>query len=355
MRNKVRLGIIGCGTAGHRHGRAIAASPEVQFVACADENEAAVASFAKRFGCESTSTDHRNLLQESTLDGVVIAVWPTTQVEVVHDAIDLGHRNLLCQAPLAANAVAAQNLLRRIRETGAFVHVAHPYEHHPAHRMMIRLRNTPALGDLDSMRLVNSTFAPDTGPSFEVRQGWRHHAGLGAGAENELLQAPIHTANRLAGSEPVSVIASGRMSGVNRTWLSIEAIVNYQNGLKASLRSSKLSFKEQTLHLSFRNGSLSLPDAFDLKDDAELTETRIGNWGENVTDRRQIKAIDPETRLLELFARDAAGASPMEDTLEHVLKDVSVTEAILDSLETGTIQPVHFSHLTLHESQSRAA
>jgi predicted dehydrogenase len=296
------------------------------------------------------------LLEDRTLDGIVVAVWPRTQAEVIEAAIDAGHRHILCQPPLATDLASAQRILSLARRTGTFVRVAHAFENHPAFRQIGRLRRTSALGDLDEIRISNTTFSPDNGPSFEVRQGWRHDKNRGAGVENELLQAPLYAANRLADGKAMSAFATGRMSGVSDSWLSVQAVVNFDTGLSASIRCSKLAVREQEIRLAFRNGSLSLNEAFSMADEAELVETRAGTWGERVRAVRPVEPIDPETRLLEIFGRDAVGASPMEDTLDASLVDVAVTQALLTSLESGKLEPVPRTHsLYLAGPSSKAA
>lgn len=107
---KVRLGIIGCGVIGTHHLRAATASPLIEVVAIADLLEDRRQKAAAEFHIPEVYPDGDTLLEESDMEGVVLAVPAGDRVEMPLHALARG-KHVLIEKPVAMNI----EMLRRYR------------------------------------------------------------------------------------------------------------------------------------------------------------------------------------------------------------------------------------------------
>ncbi|WP_162830023.1 Gfo/Idh/MocA family protein [Amycolatopsis palatopharyngis] len=96
----MRLGIIGVGDFGTRHAAIAAALPEIELVAVADRDERRRRLVAERLGV-AACLDAQNLLEQHSLDGVVIATPLSQHMRDISTALSAGV-HLLVEKPVVA-------------------------------------------------------------------------------------------------------------------------------------------------------------------------------------------------------------------------------------------------------------
>ncbi|MFE4721297.1 Gfo/Idh/MocA family protein, partial [Streptomyces sp. NPDC056728] len=116
MKQKVRVGIIGCGKIALNHAKALLANDNVELLACADVDGKRAAEFADRFGilhAYANSTD----LMSSGIDTVTVCTPHPTHEATVIEAARHG-LNVLCEKPIAISLAAADNMIDAAESAG---------------------------------------------------------------------------------------------------------------------------------------------------------------------------------------------------------------------------------------------
>ena len=102
MKNgKIALALIGAGRAGMIHARNFKKGvPNAELVAVADPVEDAAKNALAELGLTRYATDYRELLQDPSIDAVVVATPTKYHCRIVTDASAAG-KHILCEKPMA--------------------------------------------------------------------------------------------------------------------------------------------------------------------------------------------------------------------------------------------------------------
>ena len=151
-----RIGVIGTGWwATRAHLPAIAVNPGAELVAIADPNEANRSRAAEVFAPPATYGDHRDMLREAQLDGVVVAVPHTRHFDIARDAL-LKDLHVLVEKPMVLSSDHARELLRIAAERGRQIIVGYPWHYN---EQVNRARDWIASGAIGDLLYVHSLFA----------------------------------------------------------------------------------------------------------------------------------------------------------------------------------------------------
>ena len=112
----LRIGIVGAGgIARTRHLPGFAAIPGVEVVGICNKHRESSARVAREFGIAKVFGNWEALVEDETIDAVVIGTWPYLHAPVTVAALDAG-KHVLTQARMAMNSREAQRMLDRSRE-----------------------------------------------------------------------------------------------------------------------------------------------------------------------------------------------------------------------------------------------
>lgn len=123
---KLRYGIIGAGGVSAVHLRCLAQRDDVELVALADVNPAAMEQHQSRYGIEHCYADYRLMLREQDLDAVSVCTPNALHCEHTVAALRAGVA-VLCEKPMAANARDARRMLKVHAETGTKLVIGFQY------------------------------------------------------------------------------------------------------------------------------------------------------------------------------------------------------------------------------------
>ncbi len=188
------IGMIGAGSWGINWVRTLAAMPECELRWCCDLNEACLKRVRQQFPQVQTTSRLEDLLQDSSLDGVVIATIAPTHFEVARRCLEAG-KHVMVEKPMTLTTADAIALTELARKKQRHLMVGHLLEYHPAVNYIKRMIDSGELGEvyyLYSQRLNYGT----------VRSG-----------ENtwwSLAPHDISVACRLLGAWPVAVQCRGQ-------------------------------------------------------------------------------------------------------------------------------------------------
>jgi len=102
----VRVGILGAGWPGQRHADGYAACPDADLVAISDLNAERRRAFAARYDVERTYSDYENLLADSDVEAVSIALPNFLHKPATIAALEAG-KHVLCEKPPARTRAEA--------------------------------------------------------------------------------------------------------------------------------------------------------------------------------------------------------------------------------------------------------
>ena len=242
--NKLRYGIIGCGSMGREHIENLRALGGAEVTAIADpalpSRDAAAALLD---GKAQLFENHRDLLKSGLCDALVIASPNFTHIEVMRDALatDL---HILCEKPLVTRVADGVEMIERAKGRKGIVWVAQEYRYMPPVAEMIRIAHEGGVGRLHqvAIREHREPFYPKVGD-------WnRFNANTGG----TLVEKCCHYFNLMdfiLKEKPARVFASGgqRVNHLDESYDgpdgqtvpdildSAYVIVEYPSGARASL------------------------------------------------------------------------------------------------------------------------
>jgi len=243
MLEKIRYGIIGCGSMGREHIGNIAALDAADITALADPHgpsrTAALAMFGHA-GREPRVFDrYQDLLESDLCDAVVIATPNFTHAEVVRHALPTD-AHLLVEKPLCTTISDCALLLERAKGRKPIVWVAQEYRYMPPMAEMIRMAHAGAVGRMHqvAIREHREPFYPKVGD-------WNRFNANSGGTLVEKCCHYFNLMDLVLKERPVRVYASGgqRVNHLDESYDgkvpdildSAYVIVDYPSGARACL------------------------------------------------------------------------------------------------------------------------
>ncbi|WP_019204002.1 Gfo/Idh/MocA family protein [Tsukamurella sp. 1534] len=193
----VRWGMLATSGIGRVAARAIAAADGAELVAVAGRDPARTAAYAREVGAPSAYGTCEDLLAADDVDAVYVPLPIALHTGWSVRALEAG-KHVLCEKPLAldpADVVAAFDAADR---AGRLLVEGFMWRLHPQTRLVRRLLNDGAVGDLATVRATLTVSAPEG----DIRRT----TDLGGGALADLGSYCV-SAIRLFGGEPSSVRA----------------------------------------------------------------------------------------------------------------------------------------------------
>jgi predicted dehydrogenase len=320
MRTPVSLGVVGLGTRGRALVRAFdeIGSAEIRWLF--DQKPAAATRAWPRASFAQPANRLDDLLDDETLDAVVIATPPPTRGELARRALDAG-KHVLVEPPLALEAQEADDLVRRAETGNRRLVAGHPLHFHPA---ALKLKELVAAGRLGEVYYL-----------YGGRQGLGGEPVLwGAGAE------AVSSLLWLVGDEPVEALARGGPCASDGADVAF-CYLRFATGIEAELRLSSVEpAAVQRLTVVGSRGMATFDALAEHALTVHETAEDVGGAprrGDIVSPR--LPATDPERAHCEYFLGSvaASGATGAGRTGAAV---VAVLEALQRSLERGGTREV---------------
>ena len=146
MTMKARIAVIGAGWwSTYTHIPALLANPSAELVALCDANDQRLQAAAQAYGIERTYADHRAMLANEELDGIVIATPHATHYQLAKDSLARG-LHVLVEKPMVLYARHAQELVELAAQHRRELIVGYPWHYGPHARRARELIQSGALG-----------------------------------------------------------------------------------------------------------------------------------------------------------------------------------------------------------------
>jgi predicted dehydrogenase len=151
---KLKVGIIGAGNMGRRHGRAYRYhEARTQVVACFDVVPEAARRYSKQFGCEAEESLEA-LLVRSDIDAVSICTTEEHHLIPVLMAAEAG-KHILLEKPMAINLADALAMKSAVEKAGINLMVGHLYRFD---QRSVAIKNTIDGGKLGRLNSIACSF-----------------------------------------------------------------------------------------------------------------------------------------------------------------------------------------------------
>jgi predicted dehydrogenase len=182
----------------------------VEIVAIASRNPDRARAFASRHGIPRAYPSYEALLAAPDIEAVYNPLPNSLHCEWSVRSLDAG-KHVLCEKPIAANAVEAGTMAAAARRTGLVLAEAFHWRYHP---LAERLRDIVRSGEIGALRHVEGHMCV---PIFDGRD-IRYQLSLAGGATMDCGCYVISMLRFLTSAEPevVSARASLRFPGVDR-------------------------------------------------------------------------------------------------------------------------------------------
>jgi predicted dehydrogenase len=242
--DKIRIGLIGTGSRGSGLATLIKEMPEFALVACCDiipENLQKGMSLAEK-GAKAY-TDYRKLLEDKSLDAVIIATPLYLHYPMALAALSAG-KHIYLEKSMTYDIPQAIDLVKKVRNSGLIFQIGYQYRYYGLYHRVKEIINENWLGKITHFECQynrNSNWRfPVKDPKMERAINWRMYREYCGGPLSELCAHEIDVVNYLMDSHPMKVVGLG---GINYwkdgrdTYDNIRTVYDYPNGVKASVTS----------------------------------------------------------------------------------------------------------------------
>ena len=152
----VRIGIVGLGYWGPNLVRVLHELPEAEVVAVCDQDAARVERITSRYPAIHGTGSYEELLDDGSIDAIVVATGVTTHFALASAAIDAG-KHVFVEKPMAASLAESEQLVAAAEEAGLLLMPGHTFLYSPPVNLVRELIAGGALGEIYfiSMSRVN--------------------------------------------------------------------------------------------------------------------------------------------------------------------------------------------------------
>ena len=123
MKEKINVGVIGAGRIGRVHAENLMYRiPEASLVAVSDIDLSAAEKLAADLQIPAAYQDHRRILEDPTVDAVVICSSTDTHAQMIEETAEAG-KQIFCEKPIALDLARIDRALATVERTGVKLQV----------------------------------------------------------------------------------------------------------------------------------------------------------------------------------------------------------------------------------------
>ena len=190
----LRIGVIGFGEWGPNHVRNFSTLPRVKVVGVADLRPERLQAATQQFESLPTFATHRDLIEATSPDAVVVATPTSTHAAIIRDALAAGV-HVLCEKPVCSTVNDALDIAGRAERSGLVVMVGHVFLFNAGILKLRQLLQSEELGEIRYLTAKRTNLGPIRD---DVNAAW------------DLASHDISIMNFLLGGEPTHVSAVGQ-------------------------------------------------------------------------------------------------------------------------------------------------
>ena len=199
MDEAIQIGLIGAGRIGRVHTETIAnRTPDANILAVADVFEQAAQKCAAEFGIPSFHKDHREILENSDIEAVLICSSTDTHAQFIVEAAEAG-KHIFCEKPIDHDLQKIDRALEAVEKAGVKLQIGFNRRFDPSFK---RVRDAVSNGEIGTPHLVRITSRDPEPPPMD-------YIKISGGIFLDMTIHDFDMARYLIGSEVDEVYATG--------------------------------------------------------------------------------------------------------------------------------------------------
>jgi len=151
----IELAVIGCGHWGPNHIRVFNSLPDSRLGATVDIDAKRLRSVREMYPELRYERDYRRILEDPSLDAVVVATPVSSHYKIVRESI-LAGKHVLCEKPLCENSKQAEELGSLALAKGRILMVGHVFLFNPG---IMKLKELVDIGELGELQYLSASRA----------------------------------------------------------------------------------------------------------------------------------------------------------------------------------------------------
>lgn len=234
----------------------------VDVVAARDPERAA--RYASEHGIPRVARDYAEVIADPEIDAIYNPLPMNQHAHWTIEALRAG-KDVLCEKPMAANAVEAERMVEVARETGRVLVEAFHYRYHP---LFLRVLDIVRSGQLGTLQHLEAGFKV----AIQDRTDLRHLYETAGGATMDLGCYPLHWMRQVAGAEP-RVLNAHAEEGARHVDITMTADLAFPGGLTGHMVTSMADHEAFNTYLRVEGerGTLSVTNPLAPHHGHELT------------------------------------------------------------------------------------
>ncbi len=230
----VKLGMLGAGRIAQTHLNTLATRiPDAGVEIIADPFGNVAAETAQEFGIPRHTSDHRDVLEDETIDAVIICTTTNTHAPLMEESARAG-KHIFCEKPIDLDVARIDQALAAVKDAGVMLQVGFNRRFDPNHRRVRQAIERGEIGDPHILHIISRD--PYPAPMSYTRNS--------GGIFVDMTVHDFDLARYLIGSEIEEIYATGtinivpelaELGDLDTTLL----IMRFQNGVLGMIDNSR--------------------------------------------------------------------------------------------------------------------
>ena len=260
---------------------------------------------------------YQELLDDPEIDAVYNPLPNTMHAEWTIKAARAG-KHVLCEKPLAANAVEAQAMVDACREAGVVFMEAFMYRFHPQHERILRVIREGVIGKIRHIEAAFSFVFPDI-------QNFRLEPGMAGGSLMDVGCYAINVCRLMTGDEPLEVTGKVWINPKNECEYQTSATLLFPNDVLATIHSAYCVPDRQVYCVYGDKGSVGTKRAYAPQVDVDVP---IEIHTERCHERILVEGCHQYQLEVEAFGEAVLLGKPLRWSGDDGVKNMQVIDAI---------------------------
>jgi myo-inositol 2-dehydrogenase/D-chiro-inositol 1-dehydrogenase len=199
MKQTINIGVVGAGRIGRVHAENLVYRiPAATVVAVSDIFVEAAERLAAEAGIPAVYQDHRRILEDKSIDAVLICSSTDTHAQFIEEAAEVG-KQIFCEKPIALDLARIDRALAAVERAGVKLQIGFNRRFDPNFR---RVRQVVAAGQIGEPHLLRITSRDPAPPPIE-------YVKVSGGIFLDMTIHDFDMARFLIGAEVESIYAAG--------------------------------------------------------------------------------------------------------------------------------------------------
>ncbi len=269
MKNKVKIGILGCADVADRYAiKAFQSIDNAEVVSIASRNYAKAKKWALRFGIRAESS-YDSLLSNKDIDAVYIPLPIGLHKKWALKSAAAG-KHVICEKSLAENLRSVREVVNSCRSKGVVLYENFMCDFHPQHEKVLSLIRG---GDIGKSFMFRSYFGF---PPFK-KNNIRYDKKLGGSSLTDAGAYTVFMARKLFGKEPLSVTCDLFYNKKNDVDIQGSAMLEFSDKQVALVAFSYCSVYQNNYSLWGGQGLINVGRAYSISPDASPSLQLVKN------------------------------------------------------------------------------